>query len=143
MCSFHHINDYCNTQFATPEALFLHIQIYHVDLTRFICGDAGCGRTFQRLDTFKRHVKNKHPHAIQNPAQLVAPAEQIELVNEPAGAEPMNIVYDPPEIDDFPLQENELAREPEYISNKFAQLYSVLSQKLRNLFLISALFWKI
>lgn len=72
-CSFNDVSEYCTTQFITPEALFLHIQMYHNDMRTYTCGETNCARTFQRLDSFKRHVKNKHPQrqVIENPAVIV------------------------------------------------------------------------
>lgn len=108
LCVFRDRYNYCRHGYNTPEALFLHIQIYHINLTNYTCGQIGCDRTFQRLDSFKRHVRKTHfyqlanflPEICMRPPNVEQPLMNVNLLEEvplPAENEPVNEL---PEIDD-------------------------------------------
>lgn len=125
-CAFKNRYDYCQDGYNTPEALFLHIQIYHINLTNYTCGQIGCERTFQRFDSFKRHVRNIHsqplnplPEVCIRPPDVEQPLIDVELV------ENIDLLEDP-----LPLSlENEPINDLPIINDRFKKItYKYLSK---------------
>ena len=76
LCAYRQYSDQCVVHFDTPEALFLHIRTCHSVLTHYVCGQEACGRTFQRLDSFQRHITNLHTQ--QRPLDVMVRPEVIQ-----------------------------------------------------------------
>ncbi|XP_024879521.1 uncharacterized protein LOC112459573, partial [Temnothorax curvispinosus] len=125
-CAFKDHYNYCQDGFNNPEALFLHTQIYHINLTNYTCGQVGCERTFQRLDSFKRHIRNIHSHQPQNPLPNIC----AELLNVEQPLMDVDLVEDVDLLEEDPLPpQHEPINDLPHIGNQLKRItYKYLSK---------------
>jgi hypothetical protein len=55
----------CSTQVDNYELLFLHFKIYHsCNITHYKCNENNCFKSFETLNSFKKHVNKVHQPGI-------------------------------------------------------------------------------
>ncbi|XP_026830972.1 uncharacterized protein LOC113563508 [Ooceraea biroi] len=133
-CAFRDRYNYCRDGYNTPEALFLHTKIHHFNLSNYTCGQIGCERTFQRLDSFKRHVRNTHSEPNQPPNPLPEICVRSSDVQQPLMDVDSLSVEDVNLLEEDPLlPENESINDLPVIHDRFKKItYKYLSQLYRN-----------